>query len=271
MQPRAFHLLRRATLCTLTGLATSVTVAWSGVWLMDPASTRARAMLAALESPDRSASATVTRITHPMVTLTHTKVDSNSPFPGAHRVLEPRLAPQSPHPPPPTDPMELPKWARQALGPWTHGQRPWPTNRIKTGAEYGSPSRFRYTLASGWPCRAFDCEYVLEVSPRRFVVVGGVALSNTGSIDDVIAFVTGAVVPKALPYHPIPLGLAIDSALYGSGIFVASHSLRLAQRFFRRRRRACEACGYPLAGLPGPCPECGLQPRPTSPATSPPS
>jgi hypothetical protein len=69
-----------------------------------------------------------------------------------------------------------------------------------------------------------------------------------------------------LPITPLPLGFALDTALYG-GITGALHLLLGAlRRSLRRRRGRCAWCDYPLP-TPTPttttattrCPECGRQ------------
>jgi hypothetical protein len=59
-----------------------------------------------------------------------------------------------------------------------------------------------------------------------------------------------------------------------AGVFCFAHTTatlaRDARRARRRRRGRCPACGYDLAGLPGPdCPECGPVPAQTTTRISP--
>jgi hypothetical protein len=61
-----------------------------------------------------------------------------------------------------------------------------------------------------------------------------------------------------LPTAVVPLGFAIDTALFGGIIFLLWCAPPLARESLRRRRGACPACGYDLRGITsGTCPECG--------------
>ena len=67
-----------------------------------------------------------------------------------------------------------------------------------------------------------------------------------------------------LPLHPIPIGFAVDTALYSclwALVLIAPRQLR---RTMQHRRGACVQCGYDLIGIPlredgsRTCPECGI-------------
>jgi hypothetical protein len=62
-----------------------------------------------------------------------------------------------------------------------------------------------------------------------------------------------------VPWMPIPLGLAADSAIYGSLYWLLLTGPGRVRRALRRRRGRCARCGYDLSGTPtdAPCPECG--------------
>ena len=62
-----------------------------------------------------------------------------------------------------------------------------------------------------------------------------------------------------LPYRPIPIGFAVNTALYASLwalLFIAVASMR---KRFRVRRHLCPHCAYDLSGTGAGmvCPECG--------------
>jgi hypothetical protein len=67
---------------------------------------------------------------------------------------------------------------------------------------------------------------------------------------------------SVIPYRPLPLGLILNSLLYGGLTWVLIFGpLALRRRFLNerwRRTRCCHQCGYDLRGdLAAGCPECG--------------
>ena len=106
--------------------------------------------------------------------------------------------------------------------------------------------------ACGWPLPALRCEWKGSRAPRPQPpsVSGGIPLAAVNTADPRDGL-------RALPYRPIPLGLAADSLLFAlvwSGILVAPRAIR---RAIRRRHGQCLECGYDLSGVSGKCPECG--------------
>jgi hypothetical protein len=114
--------------------------------------------------------------------------------------------------------------------------------------------------AYGWPLPALWCEWreVLTGS-GGFIRVegpeGGFDLTLSAS-----PMRMGADPYRALPWRPVWLGLAGDTACFGS-VWFAVLMLPGARRTFRLRRGLCAACGYDLTGkTTGVCPECGAKP-----------
>jgi hypothetical protein len=62
----------------------------------------------------------------------------------------------------------------------------------------------------------------------------------------------------ALPIAAIWPGFALDTAFYGTIVFLLWSAPGVIRRRARKRRGRCPACGYDLRGSAGsPCPECG--------------
>jgi len=68
--------------------------------------------------------------------------------------------------------------------------------------------------------------------------------------------------PRILPLRPLWLGLLVDAVTYGAVALGLVELVRLARRTRRSSHGRCRSCGYDLAGINGPCPECGAVPRP---------
>lgn len=58
------------------------------------------------------------------------------------------------------------------------------------------------------------------------------------------------------PLRPLWGGLAINTAIYGSIVWLLTGGVVVARRSVRRRRNQCEGCGYPR-GVSPVCTECG--------------
>jgi hypothetical protein len=69
--------------------------------------------------------------------------------------------------------------------------------------------------------------------------------------------------PRVLPYHPLLIGFALNTVVYGILIWILIRGSFALRSFIRRRRGRCPMCGYDLRGAPPEvgagdgCPECG--------------
>lgn len=69
----------------------------------------------------------------------------------------------------------------------------------------------------------------------------------------------GSVRTAHLPIRPLPVGFAVNTALYSALIGLPVLGLPALRRSARRRRGRCLGCGYDLSGGTGQCPECGRE------------
>jgi hypothetical protein len=104
---------------------------------------------------------------------------------------------------------------------------------------------FVCTREAGWPLRC---------------VVDSAMFTHTGPLSreavELPAAITHWIGIDALPWRPLPLGLLVNSVLYGWLIWALASMRRRVRRVGRRRRGLCPTCAYELRGLEK-CPECG--------------
>ncbi|HEY7120601.1 MAG TPA: hypothetical protein VH475_28720 [Tepidisphaeraceae bacterium] len=96
-----------------------------------------------------------------------------------------------------------------------------------------------------------------QVVPMGGAVSGMVAVTSPGATTDI---------RPPLPTRPIPIGLFIDSVLFGLAWLAIWLGLTVPRQFVREvarlRRGACVECGYDLGyNFIGGCPECGWRRR----------
>jgi hypothetical protein len=119
---------------------------------------------------------------------------------------------------------------------------------------------------SGWPARCTWCTFVIRRSddPLRWEtgffeadVAGGVSLSGRKPVSDQGTMGVQSAFP-IVGLRPLPIGLVLNTAFYGGGIWLIWFAPGAVRRMFRRRRGACVRCGYDLRGVGNVmCPECG--------------
>jgi hypothetical protein len=111
-------------------------------------------------------------------------------------------------------------------------------------------------LTYGWPMRCLGSESLVYYKLGMGGAAARLERRWMWQVIDVPSLGSGYLV--GLPLRPMPLGLAINTALFGSAWFAVLMGLPAARRWTRRRRGACPACGYDLRTDPaGGCPECG--------------
>ncbi len=100
---------------------------------------------------------------------------------------------------------------------------------------------------SGWPALSMESENGTEQPFSR-----GISPP---------AFVPTIELPRRwIPLMPIPLAFAINTTFYAAIVPAGSLIAGSVRRWNRRARGRCPACRYDLAGVDGPCPECGGAP-----------
>ena len=100
----------------------------------------------------------------------------------------------------------------------------------------------------GWP---FPC-----VAKTTFRTFNPDSVAESGSLT-FAPRISRALGLRDLPARPVLPGLAADSLILGTLVFVAASLPAHVRRALRRRRGLCPACGYDLRATPGQCPECG--------------
>jgi hypothetical protein len=129
--------------------------------------------------------------------------------------------------------------------------RGWPLLALRSEIDLLSPSA---ASSVGYPTSPPPANVGTgRYSSRQLTLTGTAALTTPAPGTDVRA---------PLPTRPIPLGLAVNSAVFALAWFTLWAALTIPRRFIRDldrlRRGACIACGYDLGyDFPHGCPECG--------------
>lgn len=146
----------------------------------------------------------------------------------------------------------VPAWARLATLPWIFDGKAWPVEQERRAAR-----------GSGWPMIALYHEYKWKpqqigppVAPfGEYLTPGGIriraSMGNPGAwpVD----------YPPTLPYRPVWLGLAANTAFYAAIWLVLCFAVSSVRRLLRKRAGLCPGCAYSRVGLADDavCPECG--------------
>jgi hypothetical protein len=104
-----------------------------------------------------------------------------------------------------------------------------------------------YAFAFGWPMRSMWISYE---TTAHWTARNGIVLSKSNS---------PSRPPIALPTRLLPVGIAVDCALYAALCWMLLFGIKLARVWLRTRAGKCTNCGYSLPGLTLVCPECGAQ------------
>lgn len=77
------------------------------------------------------------------------------------------------------------------------------------------------------------------------------------------------------PLQPMLIPFVFNTLFWAAVVTGVPYLLARPARLYRKSRGLCPACGYSLAGVGGPCPECGRVPKsrktaaPSDPAAEP--
>jgi hypothetical protein len=120
---------------------------------------------------------------------------------------------------------------------------------------------------AGWPCRALVCSTRRQVTVRR-INGHNQAWDPTAKINGALVElgtwpnIAGSATWRAVPYHPLWVGLIVDSLFYGLIWFGLIQGIAVLRRRRRRIRGLCPRCAYDLRGRAPDqtvCPECGAR------------
>jgi hypothetical protein len=126
-----------------------------------------------------------------------------------------------------------------------HWARPW-TETIETNANRTGRAVELYSDGFGFP-------FVCLVNAHALVSDTEVPITSPSLAD---LGVTGDM--ARIPLRANVIGLLGNTMLYAIAIFIGGWAMVVTRRLGRRRRGACERCGYSLVGnASGVCPECG--------------
>ena len=126
----------------------------------------------------------------------------------------------------------------------------------------GEVSQF-VEVGAGWPFIAFRGEYfeLLKTGPKASMAHPSVMSEYVYSSRVIFVDGTDPRVQRkrVLPWSPVLMGFALNTAAYGVVVFAVYFVLRIPfflRSHHRKRRGRCRACGYPI-GISPVCTECG--------------
>ena len=108
--------------------------------------------------------------------------------------------------------------------------------------------------ARGWPMHAFWCAPFTSLESAGSSAITGVRGGIETSISE-----RNFPRNRTLPYRPIALGLAVDTAAYAALLWLIASGTHAFRRYIRVARGRCARCGYDARHHQAQrCPECGL-------------
>jgi len=110
----------------------------------------------------------------------------------------------------------------------------------------------------GFPARSFRGSSIVAMLPRKLSERRALVHADV----EWLAWQRGPYQSRdlSLPVGPLWDGIAVNSTVFGLGLWSVTAMYVAARARRRRGRGRCETCGYPVAGLSR-CPECGTTPE----------
>lgn len=143
------------------------------------------------------------------------------------------------------DRSSLPAWAQLPRDVPDSAWPVLPSDLPVSGSRWPPPlvTSFHATsFAAGWPLRSLWSDSI--AIGKTLIIHGGLHASDSSNLELV------------LPFRPVLIGFAANTAFYGSVIWLLLTVPGLAHRHLRRVRGHCPHCAYPI-GSSATCAECG--------------
>ncbi|MEM9166173.1 MAG: hypothetical protein AAGB48_04030 [Planctomycetota bacterium] len=136
-----------------------------------------------------------------------------------------------------------------------------PTRAVLPGGDREIGGRDELSvMVTGWPWRSCRMTWIErdggELEPFRGALIDADTIPRSW-MSGMSMYYPGEETLGAIPARPMLAGTLGNTAVYAAVFWSLVAAAGLVRRRLRVIRGRCAACGYSLAGVRGPCPECG--------------